>query len=123
MLRSAELVAFVATTDRTRARRFYEDALDLRLMEETPYALVFDAAGTTLRVTFADQMMPAPYTVVGWSVDDIHAIVADLVARGVGFERYAGLDQDEAGVWRSPGGARVAWFKDPDGNVLSLTQG
>ena len=123
MLRSAELVAFVASTDGARARRFYQEVLGLRLVEETAYALVFDAAGTTLRVTFVEQVGPAPHTVLGWSVDDIQAIVADLVAQGVDPERYPGLDQDEAGVWRSPGGARVAWFKDPDGNVLSLTQG
>ena len=122
MLDSAELVAFVATADGARARRFYEEVLGLRLVEETPFALVFHFAGTTLRVTFVERVGPAPHTVLGWTVEDIHATMAGLVARGVAFERYPGLDQDEEGVWRSPSGARVAWFKDPDGNVLSLTQ-
>ena len=122
MLHSAELVAFVATADGARARRFYEEVLGLRLVEETPFALVFHSAGTTLRVTFVERVGPAPHTVLGWTVEDIHATMAGLAARGVAFERYPGLDQDEAGVWRSPSGARVAWFKDPDGNVLSLTQ-
>jgi len=123
MLGSEQLVAFVPTTDLDRARAFYEGTLGLRLVEQTPFACVFDAAGTTLRVTFVERIAGAPYTVAGWSVGDIAATIEGLVARGVAFERYDGVEQDARGVWRSPGGALVAWFRDPDANTLSLTQG
>jgi len=115
-------MAFLATRDSARARRFYADVLGLRLVSDDPYALVFDAAGTVLRVQKVDELEPRPFTVLGWRVANIEATVDALVARGVRFERYHGMDQDARGVWRTPGGARVAWFKDPDGNTLSLTQ-
>jgi catechol 2,3-dioxygenase-like lactoylglutathione lyase family enzyme len=116
MLASDELIAFVTTADPGRARAFYADTLGL------PLALVFRVNGTMLRVAIARDVVPAPYAVLGWAVDDIAARVRELSARGVSFERYGEMEQDELGVWRSPGGARVAWFKDPDGNTLSLTQ-
>jgi catechol 2,3-dioxygenase-like lactoylglutathione lyase family enzyme len=116
------VIAFVATTDSERARGFYEAALGLSLLRDEPFALVFDAHGTTLRVQKVRALEPAPYTVLGWKVPDVRATVSSLAARGIRFERYPGLMQDDVGVWTSPGGARVAWFKDPDGNVLSLTQ-
>jgi catechol 2,3-dioxygenase-like lactoylglutathione lyase family enzyme len=122
MLGSHKLMAFIATCDATRARSFYRDVLGLRLMEETEWALVFDAHGTTLRVQIVGEIQRAPHTALGWEVPDIGRAVALLRERGVVFEHYPALNQDAAGVWTSPGGSGVAWFKDPDGNVLSLTQ-
>jgi catechol 2,3-dioxygenase-like lactoylglutathione lyase family enzyme len=122
MLGSAKIIAFVATTDALRAKAFYRDTLGLPLVSEDPYAVVFDAAGTMLRVTVVEKRVVAPYTVVGWQVADIRATVETLDKAGVKTERYIGMDQDEGGIWTSPGGARIAWFKDPDGNTLSVTQ-
>jgi len=122
VLRTAAPIAFVATTDAERARAFYAGTLELELVADEPFALVFDLAGTTLRVAKVDRLDPQPHTVLGWLVDDAGAAVDWLVARGVEPVRYSGLDQDEQGIWRSPGGARVAWFLDPDGNTLSVTQ-
>jgi catechol 2,3-dioxygenase-like lactoylglutathione lyase family enzyme len=112
----------VATVDPPRARTFYEEVLGLKLVADDAFALVFDVAGTMLRVTRVEALEPQPFTVLGWSADDIESAVRALADRGVGFERYPGLEQDDLGIWASPGGARVAWFKDPDGNTLSLTQ-
>ena len=122
MLSSGDLIAFVATSDLARARAFYEGTLGLQVLEEDPYAIAVDANGTMLRVTAVPELRPAGYTVCGWRVDDIAGAVRQLGDRGVGFARYDGMDQDELGVWTSPSGAKVAWFADPDGNVLSLTQ-
>jgi catechol 2,3-dioxygenase-like lactoylglutathione lyase family enzyme len=122
MLGDADAVAFVATTDPLAARTFYGDVLGLPLVDDSPFAVVFDANGTTLRVTVVHEAVVAPYTVLGWEVADIAATVAELVGRGVVFERFDGMDQDDLGIWNSPSGARVALFKDPQGNVLSLTE-
>lgn len=122
MLGSHDLIAFVATSDAAKARAFYEGALGLRLVADEPYALVFDANGTMLRVQKVAAVSAAPYTVVGWAVDDIAGTMRQLSERGVRFERYDGMDQDQMGVWSS-GAAKIAWFRDPDGNTLSLTQG
>ena len=121
MLGSSELVAFVATTDIDRALVF-RDTLGLSLVEESPFACVVDAHGTPLRVTPVGEIGTAPYTVLGWAVDDSRATVQALGVAGVRFERFEGMDQDDVGVWTAPNGAQVAWFTDPDGNVLSLTQ-
>jgi catechol 2,3-dioxygenase-like lactoylglutathione lyase family enzyme len=122
MLGSRDLVAFVAVTDVTRARAFYEGVLGLTMTADTPFALVFDANGTMLRVTPVEHLDPPGYTVLGWQVDDIAATMGELGALGVEFARYDGMDQDELGAWTAPGGTQVAWFHDPDGNTLSLTQ-
>jgi predicted enzyme related to lactoylglutathione lyase len=122
MLGSAEIVGFVSTTDPARARAFYAETLGLELESESPFALVFRVNGTMLRVTVVEERAPQPFTVLGWSVPDIAAAVRALAERGVVFERYEGMEQDELGVWHSPSGGCIAWFKDPDGNVLSLTQ-
>jgi catechol 2,3-dioxygenase-like lactoylglutathione lyase family enzyme len=122
MLDKAALVAFTATTDAARARTFYGDTLGLAIVEETPFAIVCDAHGTTLRIQKVESLQPPAFTALGWEVADIGATVAALAGRGVAFERYAGLSQDGRGIWVSPSGARVAWFKDPDGNTLSITQ-
>lgn len=122
LLGSGQLVAFVPTIDLGRAAAFYGDALGLRLVESTAFADVYDANGTMLRVTLVEQPARAPYTVLGWRVADVTAAVEALVGRGSGVKRYTGLDQDESGVWTAPSGSRIAWFEDPDGNVLSLEQ-
>jgi catechol 2,3-dioxygenase-like lactoylglutathione lyase family enzyme len=122
MLASATPIAFVPSTDLERSRRFFADRLGLAVAEVTPYACVLHVGDTTLRVTRVDRLRPQPFTVFGWAVPDIDAVVSDLAAAGVGCERFEGLDQDGAGVWTTPGGDRVAWFHDPDGNTLSLTQ-
>ena len=122
MLGKCDIIAFVTTSDGKRARKFYEGTLGLHVVEDTPFALEIDANGTMLRVAKAQQVLLAPYTVLGWKVPDIKKSVSALAANGVKFERYDGMDQDKLGIWKSPGGASVAWFKDPDGNTLSLTQ-
>jgi len=122
MLDTADLIAFAATTDLDRARVFYEQVLGLPVTEQTDLACVFDANGTMLRVTAVPEVARAGYTVLGWRVADITAAARELSARGVRFLRFDGMDQDADGVWTSPGGARIAWFADPDGNTLSLTQ-
>ena len=122
MLDKYDLIAFVATKQPDRAKVFYQEILGLRLLEESPFALVFEAGGTTLRVAKVKEMTPAPYTVLGWKVTDMRSTVTDLANRGISFERYEGLPQDEFGVWTTPDGQLVSWVKDPDGNTLSLTQ-
>jgi catechol 2,3-dioxygenase-like lactoylglutathione lyase family enzyme len=122
-LSDQSIIGFVATADPDRAKKLYRDTLGLRLVsEEMPFALVFDAHGTMLRVTIVKNVTPAGYTVLGWQVPDIVAAAKALSEAGVRFERYQGMPQDEHGIWSSPGGARVAWFKDADGNTLSISQ-
>lgn len=123
MLATSQLIAFVPTRDPARALDFYTHTLGLPLLsDEQPLALVFDAHGTMLRVVILAELSPAPYTVVGWSVKDIDAAVLELRNKGVTCERYPWLKQDDLGIWSTPDGACIAWFKDPDGNLLSLTQ-
>jgi catechol 2,3-dioxygenase-like lactoylglutathione lyase family enzyme len=122
VLAGSKVVAFLATSDAARAKAFYGEVLGLRLLSEDGFAVVFDSNGTTLRVAIVQEVVPAPYTVLGWDVHDITAIVRGLGAAGVVFERYAWLQQDELGIWTAPAGAKVAWFKDLDGNVLSVSQ-
>lgn len=124
ILGSSKLVAFAPTTDPAKARAFYESILGLRLVsDDAPFALVFDANGTMLRVTTVGEHKPAAFTVLGWEVESIEGTVELLTAGGVAFLRYAGLnDTDPRGIWTSPSGARIAWFHDPDGNVLSVTE-
>jgi catechol 2,3-dioxygenase-like lactoylglutathione lyase family enzyme len=117
-----DLIAFVPTTDLRRARPFYETKLGLPLEGESPIACAFRANGVLLRVIAVESLTPFPFTLLGWNVDDIAGTVAGLTANGVVFERYVGVEQDDLGVWVSPGGAKVAWFKDPDGNTLSIAQ-
>jgi catechol 2,3-dioxygenase-like lactoylglutathione lyase family enzyme len=122
MLSAHPIMAFVATTRPEQARAFYQGVLGLPLVEDTPFALVFQAGGTNLRVQKAGPFQPHPFTALGWQVPDIAAAVKELAGRGVTFARYDFIPQDELGIWTTPDGARVAWFKDPDGNTLSLTQ-
>ena len=122
MLNQSAICAFVATTNAAKAKAFYHDVLGLTFVSDDSFALVFDSGGTMLRVARVKELSPAPYTVLGWNVADIAAAIKKLSSRGVVFEKYPGLPQDDAGVCTFPGGAKVAWFKDPDGNTLSLAQ-
>ena len=122
MLANVPLIAFAATSDPDAALDFYRGRLGLRLIEDTPFALVFDAWGTELRIQIVTNVTPPEYTVLGWAVEDLDAMMGDLKLRGVEFIRFEGLPQDDAGVWSTPTGARIAWFRDPDGNLLSLTE-
>ena len=122
MLQNARIMAFVGTRDAERARSFYRDSLGLTLVEENSFALVFDSNGIMLRVTNVQELNPARHTILGWDVSDVTSSVRELAAGGIVFSRYPGMIQDEDGIWTSPTGARVAWFPDPDGNMLSLTQ-
>ncbi len=120
--RSAKLTAFVATSDAKRAKAFYADTLGFSLTSEDPFALVLDANGTSLRVAIVAKVAAPPYTVLGWQVPDITATAKYLADSSVTLERYEGMRQDELGIWRSPSGALIGWFKDPDGNMLSISQ-
>jgi len=123
MLETYRVMAFLATTDAARAAAFYRDTLGLELVADEPYALVFRGGGTMLRIQKVREHRPAQCTALGWHVPDMTAAVEQLTARGVRFERYPSLEQSSAGVWTAPGGAKVAWFKDTDGNTLSITEG
>jgi catechol 2,3-dioxygenase-like lactoylglutathione lyase family enzyme len=119
-----KIIGFVTTTKPEEARAFYGDTLGFRFVSDDNFALVFDAHGTMLRVGKAREFTPAQGTVLGWKVEDIQAAVQELSARGVKFEQFNMdfMKQDAAGIWTAPGGDKVAWFKDPDSNVLSISQ-
>jgi catechol 2,3-dioxygenase-like lactoylglutathione lyase family enzyme len=121
-LENYEIMAFVATTQSDKARSFYCDILGLRFEEENPAALVLKTANAMLRIAKVRAFTPLPFTVLGWKVEDVRATMKLLAGKGVQFERFQGMKQDDLGIWVSPSGAMVCWFKDPDGNVLSLTQ-
>jgi len=121
MLENQPVIAFVATQNPPVSRRFYEDLLGLRFVADEPAALIFDAAGTMFRIQKVEKFTPHPFTAIGWKVTDLHATVAELTKQGVKFEKYEFLSQDDHGIWTAPDGSGVAWFKDPDGNVVSLT--
>jgi len=120
----SEVIAFAPTINPEKARAFYEGVLGLRLIaDEQPFALVFDANGIMLRVTTVHDLKPQQFTILGWRVADIESTTDRLAAAGVEFLRFPGMnDGDPHGIWNSPSGARIAWFKDPDGNVLSVTE-
>ena len=120
MLEDATPVGFVGVSDLDSAQHFYGEILGLELRDARPYALVHETSGTQLRITLVDEVRAAPYTVLGWAVADLAGEIDRLVAAGVVFNRYEGMDQDERGIWAAPSGARIAWFHDPDGNNLSL---
>jgi predicted enzyme related to lactoylglutathione lyase len=122
ILRSAPPIVFIPTTDLNRAEEFYSQVLGLTIEDVDPYACVFRVGGTMVRLAKVPELRPQPFTIAGWGVDDIALTIDDLVSHGVRFERHEGMGQDGRGIWTAPGGAKVAWFKDPDGNVLSLTQ-
>lgn len=122
MLGTKPVIAFIPTREAARSRKFYEEQLGLKFLSDDSFALVMDMNGTMLRIVRVKEFVPQSFTVLGWNVDDIETAVADLSRRGVEFQRFPGLEQDAQGIWHAPGGAKVAWFKDPDGNVLSVSQ-
>jgi catechol 2,3-dioxygenase-like lactoylglutathione lyase family enzyme len=122
MLADQKLKAFIPTLMPGKAKWFYKDVLGLTLLSEDEFALEFDANGFLLRVTIVSAFKPHPFTVLGWHVTDIKITVQSLLEKGVLFEKYDFFQQDELGIWTAPGGTKVAWFKDPDGNLLSLDE-
>jgi catechol 2,3-dioxygenase-like lactoylglutathione lyase family enzyme len=121
MLSSEKLVAFVSTTNADHARAFYRDKLGLRLVSEDNFALVFESNGAPLRVALTKEVKPIQGTVLGWDVKDIRATIQNLKKAGVTFEIFGFFKQDDLGIWTAPNGDQVAWFKDPDGNILSVS--
>jgi catechol 2,3-dioxygenase-like lactoylglutathione lyase family enzyme len=116
-------IAFVPSTDLERSRRFYETVLGLPVVHEDRFAVVLEAGHLTVRVTnVGHELHVQPFTVLGWEVEDLRSEIADLADRGVQFLRVGTVDQDVDGIWTAPDGSRVAWFTDPDGNTLSLSQ-
>ena len=121
-LENCEIVAFVATAQPEKARAFYCDVLGLRFEEESPFALVVRAANAMLRIQKVQAFAPLPFTALGWKVENVRATAKELLGKGVKFEQFAGMSQDDLGIWVSPSGAMICWFKDPAGNLLSLTE-
>ena len=115
-------ILFLATANAERSRVFYERVLGLAFVADEPPALVFQVGHSMLRIQKVDRVHNVPYTVLGWAVPDIRRAVRHLHAGGVVFQSYEGMTQDEDSVWHAPSGALVAWFQDPDGHTLSLTQ-
>jgi catechol 2,3-dioxygenase-like lactoylglutathione lyase family enzyme len=122
MLTHSPLIAFIPTKDATRARRFYEKLLGLRFISDDSFAIVMDANGIMVRIARVGEFTPFPFTILGWQVGDIHRTVAEMTGKGIPFARYPFLEQAADGVWDAPGGVKVAWFTDTDGNTLSLSQ-
>ena len=122
MLGDKKLKAFIPTIDPERAKEFYMNVLGLKLMSEDYYGMEFYSNGTLLRINKVNKLNPHPFTVLGWDVEDLSSVIGSLSRAGVNFERYNFLEQDTIGIWTAPGGVKVAWFKDPDGNLLSLTE-
>jgi len=122
MLGSAKIIGFVPTSDAEKARAFFEGVLGLRFASDDKFALLFFAGGNLIRVARAPKFQPQQFTILGWQVENIEKVAEGLVAKGVKFEKYGLPGQDERGIWSAPGGAKVAWFKDPDGNILSISQ-
>jgi [ribosomal protein S5]-alanine N-acetyltransferase len=122
MLNKSDLMTFVATCNAAKARRFYEETLGLTFVSDDQFALVFKVNETILRIQKVDRVNPYGYTVLGWKVSDINKEVIALAQRGVKFARYEGMHQDEYEIWTAPSNAKIVWFTDPDGNILSLTE-
>jgi len=122
MFRSTNIVAFVPTKDAAKARAFYEGLLGLRFLKDDGFAMVLDANGIKVRVAKVPQFTPAQFTILGWEVADIEKTAAALADKGVRCEKFGFFKQDDLGIWTAPTGDKVAWFKDPDGNILSISQ-
>ena len=122
MLGRTNIVAFVAIRDAEKTRAFYEGVLGLRFVKDDGFALVFDANGIVVRAAKMKEVTPVPFTVLGWQVTKIEDMVRALQKRGVQFEVFGFFKQDELGIWTAPTGDKVAWFKDPDGNILSVSE-
>jgi catechol 2,3-dioxygenase-like lactoylglutathione lyase family enzyme len=115
-------IGFIPTANGAAARTFYEGTLGLQLVSDDDFAIVFRSGGVMVRVVRAGEFTPAKFTVFGWETPDIEAAVDALAAKGVAFERFGFFEQDARGIWTAPNGNKVAWFKDPDGNMLSFSK-
>ncbi|GGG67637.1 VOC family protein [Edaphobacter dinghuensis] len=122
MTPDSKLIGFIPTRDAARALDFYQNLLGLRFVSDDAFAIVFELNGNMIRLVRIEEFTPAPYTILGWQVEDIESSVKELAAKGLAFQQYSFLEQSEEGIWTAPGGARIAWFHDPDGNTLSLSQ-
>jgi len=123
VLTNAKLMAFVPASDLAAARAFYERVLGLRYLDEDGFAVTVEAAqGIRVRLVRIENHKPVQFTILGWETPDIEKSVSELEERGVAFAGFGLPNQDARGIWTAPGGAKVAWFRDPDGNTLSLTQ-
>ena len=122
MIANSKLITFIPTRDAARARIFYEELLGLTFVSDDGFALIMDVNGILLRITRVGEFTPYPFTVLGWLVPDIETAVVTLTAKGVAFTTFSFLKHDDLGIWSAPDGAKVAWFLDPDGNTLSLSQ-
>ena len=118
-------IGFVPTTKPETVRPFFEGTLGLTFVSEDQFAFVFrmgPAPGTMLRIVRAQDCTPAPFTIFGWETQNIEVTVDELTAKGIEFLRFGFFPQDDRGIWNAPGGDRIAWFKDPSGNTLSVSQ-
>src|SRR5271154_6393344 len=122
MLGATNIIAFVPTKDPAKARSFYEGVLGLRFIKDDGFAMVLDANGIMVRVAKVPDFKPAQFTILGWQVSGIEKVAAALQKKDVHFEKFGFFEQDELGIWTAPTGDKVAWFKDPDGNILSISQ-
>lgn len=122
MLTSPKFTAFLPTINPEASKRYYTEVLGLNLISEDNYSLVFEQEDMLLRITVVQEFTPQPFTVFGFKIEDIIYQVKALTDKGILFERYGHFDQDEHGIWTAPSQAKIAWFKDPDGNLLSLTE-
>jgi catechol 2,3-dioxygenase-like lactoylglutathione lyase family enzyme len=122
MTPDSKIIGFIPVSDGVRALDFYQNLLGLRFLSHDAFAIVLESNGNIIRLVRIEEFTPAPYTILGWQVEDIDGAVKELLAKGLVFQRYSFLQQSEDGIWTAPEGAKVAWFHDPDGNVLSLSQ-
>jgi catechol 2,3-dioxygenase-like lactoylglutathione lyase family enzyme len=122
MLASMKMVGFLLTKDYEKARAFYESTLGFEFVSLDQFALVMQAGKSMIRIVKVPTFTALPSTVLGWQVDDVEKIVDWLVKRGVVFDKYPFVQDKERGIWTAPGGSKIAWFKDPDGNVLSVSE-
>ena len=122
MTPESKIVGFIPTQNAERALAFYQNVLGLRFISDDSFAIVLESNGTMIRLVRTSEFTAAPYTILGWQVEDIDNAVKELLSKGLVFRRYSFLEQSEDGIWTAPEGAKVTWFQDPDGNVLSLSQ-
>jgi catechol 2,3-dioxygenase-like lactoylglutathione lyase family enzyme len=122
MTPDSKIIGFIPTRDADRALNFYRDLLGLRFLSDDPFAIVLESNGIMVRLVRIEEFTPAPYTILGWEIEDLGSAVKELAAKGLSFVRYSFLQQDEDGIWTAPNGAKIARFHDPDGNTLSFSQ-